>query len=104
LAASSSSGSDGDGAACTEAGWAEAAAAYEQILKTNSQHVPALNNLAYVLLDVPARRVEALGYIDQAIQTAGRVPALLDTKGMIIIPITSPAARADSEDTDKPKE
>jgi Flp pilus assembly protein TadD len=37
------------------------------------------------LSEVPARRKEALRYIDEALEIAGRQPALLDTKGMIVL-------------------
>ena len=58
---------------------------YEQVLANKPDHVFTLNNLATLLSEQPQRRNEALGYVDRAIELAGRQPALLDTKGMILV-------------------
>jgi tetratricopeptide (TPR) repeat protein len=58
---------------------------FRKILEANPRYVPALNNLAMVLGDVPAERPEALRLIDQAIEIAGKDPSLLDTKGAILL-------------------
>ena len=53
------------------------------------QHAPrnamALNNLATLLGERPNRRKEALDYVDRAMNIAGRTPALLDTRGTILV-------------------
>ncbi len=58
---------------------------YEKALKLNPKDLAILNNLATVLSEQPDRRKEALQHIEQAIQIAGPLPALLDTKGTILI-------------------
>lgn len=68
----------------------EAISLYKQILERSPQEVATLNNLAYVLLDVPGRTDEALGYINRAIDIEGSNAALLDTKGMLLLE-TQPA-------------
>lgn len=63
----------------------DAAALYARVRQLRPRHVPALNNLAAVLSGQPRRRQEALGYINRAIELAGRRPALLDTKAMVLL-------------------
>ena len=64
---------------------AEAIALLRKVVTINPRSVPALNNLAMVLGDIPTQRSEALRLIDQAIEIGGRNPSLLDTKGAILI-------------------
>lgn len=64
---------------------AEAIALLRKVVATNPRSVPALNNLAMILGDIPAQRSEALRLIDQALEIGGRNPSLLDTKGAILI-------------------
>jgi Flp pilus assembly protein TadD len=64
---------------------AEAIALLRKVVTINPRSVPALNNLAMMLGDIPAQRSEALRLIDQALEIGGRNPSLLDTKGAILI-------------------
>jgi len=69
------------------AGWvgdgSEASAAYRRILETQPNQVVALNNLAMVLA-LTGREIEEAGSaIDRAIQTAGPVGFLLDTRSLV---------------------
>lgn len=64
---------------------AEAIALLQRVVAMNPRSVAALNNLAVLLGDIPAQREEALRLIDRALEIAGRSPALLDTKGAILI-------------------
>jgi Flp pilus assembly protein TadD len=61
----------------------EATELFERVVKVAPKNVLALNNLATLLAEDPKRRREALVYIDQAIELAGRQGALLDTKGTV---------------------
>ncbi|HUT92892.1 MAG TPA: tetratricopeptide repeat protein [Thermoguttaceae bacterium] len=63
----------------------EAVRLYESILERRPQNLSVLNNLATVLAEQPARRKDALGYVDRAIAVAGPKAALLDTKGTILL-------------------
>jgi len=63
----------------------EAAGIYESILQRRPQDISVLNNLATVLAEQPARRDDALRYVDRAIAAAGPKAALLDTKGTILL-------------------
>jgi len=58
---------------------------FEHVLGVDPEHPLALNNLATLLSESSDRLPEALKYIEQAIQTSGRQPALLDTLGTIQI-------------------
>jgi predicted Zn-dependent protease len=58
---------------------------YRRINAIQPQNVLALNNLASLLGEEPQTRKEAIRFIDQAIDAAGRLPALLDTKGTILV-------------------
>jgi len=69
----------------------EAAALYRKILDANPQFVPALNNLAMLLAEQPAKRDEGIGLIDKAIAIVGKDPGLLDTKGAILVYGSRPA-------------
>ena len=58
---------------------------YKSALKWKPDDVVILNNLATLLCEQPARRKEALRYIDKAIGIAGPKPGLLDAKGTILL-------------------
>jgi tetratricopeptide (TPR) repeat protein len=64
--------------------YADAITLLRQVLKINPRHVPALNNLAVILAELPDHRQEALDIIDRAIEIRGQQPTLLDTKGTIL--------------------
>ena len=63
----------------------EAKQLYRQVLRRNPQNVVALNNLATLTAEIPGQSQQALRYIEQAIELSGKQPALLDTKGMILV-------------------
>jgi len=63
----------------------EAVRLYQQIVLAAPQNVAALNNLAYVMMEIPGRAAEALDYIDRAIDISGPRAELLDTKAMILL-------------------
>ena len=66
---------------------AEAIELYRQVLRLQPKNIGVLNNLASLLAEKPepqARR-EALEYVEQAIDLAGKQPLLLDTKGMALL-------------------
>jgi tetratricopeptide (TPR) repeat protein len=63
----------------------DAIALYRRIVATKPKDVFALNNLATVLAEKAETRQEAIRAIDSAIDVAGQLPALLDTKGTILI-------------------
>jgi tetratricopeptide (TPR) repeat protein len=58
---------------------------FRKIVEANPRFVPALNNLAMTLGEIPADRPEALRLIDQALEIAGRNASLLDTKAAILL-------------------
>lgn len=58
---------------------------YRQVLQLKPKHLLALNNLATLLSEQPAKSQEAIRYIDEAISIAGSQPSLLDTKGMALV-------------------
>lgn len=62
---------------------ADALAAYGQIIKIVPQHVPVLNNLAWLNRDKAPK--QALEYAQQAYQLAPRDPYVLDTLGMLTL-------------------
>jgi tetratricopeptide (TPR) repeat protein len=63
----------------------EAIALNRRALELKPRHLMALNNQATLLAEVPARRQEALDYVDRAIQAVGPQAMLLDTKGTIFL-------------------
>ena len=63
----------------------EAQQLYRQVLRLDSQNTVALNNLATLTAEIPGQSQQALRYIEQAIELSGEQPALLDTKGMILV-------------------
>jgi tetratricopeptide (TPR) repeat protein len=58
---------------------------FRKTVAANPKFVPALNNLAMMLAESSTDRAEALRLIDQAIEIAGKMPELLDTKGAILL-------------------
>jgi tetratricopeptide (TPR) repeat protein len=60
---------------------------YEKVLKSEPNHLLALNNLATLKSesDTAGDRQKAMGYVDRAIRVAGELPPLLDTKAMIFV-------------------
>jgi tetratricopeptide (TPR) repeat protein len=63
----------------------EAIRLLDKVLEKQPDHRPALNNLAMLLVERRDRRDEAIETIDRAIDLAGMVPELLDTKGWILL-------------------
>jgi tetratricopeptide (TPR) repeat protein len=63
----------------------EAAQTFRSVLAANPRHVASLNNLALLLAEEEATRDEAIQLIDRAIDLAGLIPDLCDTKGTILI-------------------
>ncbi len=70
---------------CLEGRNDEAVRLYESVLQQKPQDVSVLNNLATILAERPARRDDALAYVDRAIAIAGPRAALLDTRGTILL-------------------
>jgi tetratricopeptide (TPR) repeat protein len=64
---------------------ADSISLFRKVVAASPRSIPALNNLAMLLADIPAERPEALKLIDQAIDFAGQDAALLDTKGAILL-------------------
>jgi len=62
---------------------ADAANTYEQVIKTNPNHVLALNNLAWLKRDKAPK--QAMDYAKQAYQLAPKNPLVLDTLGMLTL-------------------
>jgi tetratricopeptide (TPR) repeat protein len=64
----------------------EAEAEYREILKPENEpnNIVALNNLAWLLSLQIGRNEEALDIVTRAINSAGRRPELLDTRGVIL--------------------
>lgn len=58
---------------------------FEEALVIQPDHLVALNNLAMLLADDPARREEAMSHLDRALVLAGRHPELLDSKGWLLL-------------------
>jgi tetratricopeptide (TPR) repeat protein len=57
---------------------------YEQVLAIKPDHVPAINNLACLYNEIPARRDQALEQAKRARTLAPREPAVADTLGWIL--------------------
>jgi len=69
----------------------EAISFYEAVLRVRPSDAVAMNNLATLLSEEPGGIRAALQYIDEAIRIRGHQPALLDTKGMILVHDRRPA-------------
>ena len=63
----------------------EAIALIREALKTQPDAVELKNNLAWFLAGYRDQPAAALKLIDQAIESAGPLPALLDTKGVVLL-------------------
>jgi tetratricopeptide (TPR) repeat protein len=63
--------------------YADAEAAYRQVLAREPRNVVALNNLAWLLAHRDDGRDEALNLARQAVEVAGPLPALLDTRAVV---------------------
>ncbi len=61
----------------------EAVELYRQALKKDSDHVMALNNLAYLLILKDRNSTAATELLDHAVAVAGPLPELLDTRALI---------------------
>jgi tetratricopeptide (TPR) repeat protein len=58
---------------------------YRRVVAAKPKDILALNNLATLLGEQPNTFPEAIRFIDTAIDTAGPLPPLLDTKGTILV-------------------
>jgi tetratricopeptide (TPR) repeat protein len=65
----------------------DAIATFRRVLEIDPENALALNNFATVLAERPNQRGEALELIQRAIDLRGRIPALLDTHGTILLKI-----------------
>jgi tetratricopeptide (TPR) repeat protein len=63
--------------------YADAEASYRQALAVNGTYVAALNNLAWLLSFQAGKGAEALALVERAINKAGPMPSLLDTRARI---------------------
>ena len=63
----------------------EAEALYRQIVAEHSHNVMGLNNLAWLLALRPGKGQEALSFINRAIEVAGPLGHLLDTRAMVFL-------------------
>jgi cellulose synthase operon protein C len=61
----------------------DAEAIYRQILRRDEKNAPALNNLAWLLALKFDKGSEAEGLIERAIELAGPIPALRDTRAVV---------------------
>lgn len=65
--------------------FAQAEAAYLNVLSVDPENVIALNNLAWIMAPNSGKASQALTYIDRAIGVAGRTGELLDTRARVHI-------------------
>ena len=63
----------------------EAEVLYRQIVAEHSHNVMGLNNLAWLLALRPGKGQEALNFINRAIEVAGPLGHLLDTRAMVFL-------------------
>ncbi|MFZ5828913.1 MAG: tetratricopeptide repeat protein [Planctomycetota bacterium] len=70
---------------CVQARTQEAIALYERVLRSKPDDLLSLNNAATLLAEEKQSLDRAMEYIERAISLAGEKPALLDTKGMILV-------------------
>ena len=63
----------------------DAARIYREILAQDQRNLVALNNLAWLLSFQSESRTEALALINRAIELAGPVAALLDTRAVVAL-------------------
>lgn len=65
--------------------WDEAIAIYSELIRLRPENFAAKNNLAEILALSGERLDEAKGLIDEAIQFAGPMPALRDTRATVLL-------------------
>jgi tetratricopeptide (TPR) repeat protein len=65
--------------------YAEAVGLYREAIRRDPHSVVALNNLAWLLAAFEGKGAEALRLIDRAIQTAGPLPELRDTRAVVCL-------------------
>ncbi len=76
----------------------EAVGLFQRIEKKTVERVRTLNNLAIALAELPMGKNEALIKIDRAIEIQGKIPELLDTRGIVLLRLNRFAeARQDFE-------
>ncbi len=63
----------------------EAEALYRQIVAQHGGNIMALNNLSWILALKPGKADEALGFINRAIEVAGPLGHLLDTRSLVFL-------------------
>jgi tetratricopeptide (TPR) repeat protein len=64
----------------------EAEATYRRVLERHPDDVESLNGLAWILAIRDSRRTEeALEYINRAVESRGNLPALVDTRGVVLM-------------------
>jgi tetratricopeptide (TPR) repeat protein len=68
----------------------EAVAAYRAILQEDARHSTALNNLAWLLALKFQKPQEALATINRALDSAGPISTILDTRGVIYLHLNQP--------------
>jgi tetratricopeptide (TPR) repeat protein len=78
---------------------AKAISLYREIIKRDENNVVALNNLAWLLAQTPGGAGEAFERIKRALDVAGPLPELLDTRALIYLSSDDPErALADLEE------
>jgi Tfp pilus assembly protein PilF len=65
---------------------------FRQVLRLDANNVVALNNLAMLIADHAQDKSEALALIDLALDKWGRDPALLSTKGYVLLYLNNPSS------------
>jgi tetratricopeptide (TPR) repeat protein len=65
--------------------FADAEALYRQVLERSPNDPATANNLAWLLAFQSGKSDEALQWIDRALQQAGKIPELLDTRAVILL-------------------
>lgn len=68
----------------------QAEALYHEVLKRSPDNLQALNNLAWLLAFQETKGEEALQHIDRAIEIAGPIPSLFDTRSVIYLQTGKP--------------
>ena len=74
---------------------ADAERLYREILRENSGHAFAMNNLAVLLALQGIKRDEALELMDQAIEIAGPIGAMLDSRASVYMSLNEPKKALD---------
>ena len=68
--------------------YAEAEALYRQVLQGDGRNLTVLNNLAFLLTFENGKTAEAMTLINRAIEFAGSLPELLDTRALKLMTMT----------------